>query len=246
MNEYITDNCIKVQCFSPFHYRFIFVDTCDHVSKRLFKASRIRVFHARELAKRGSPFRLIVCYIRKKDLEKFKRLLEILKSNILILGYKDYEMECQRLRAAGDALSGVKSKGEVIRMTLSMIKDDKAKVFTQKLSEMIESSEIQQLSGEDRDEYEEAVSDMKKKAASYARFRTEWEFMSKDEKIEKDSLRTSHHNEFMTAAKLLIRLSNMHTDNKWAKLQEEAESMQRKDFGDIACYITYLIAVSNR
>ena len=131
-------------------------------------------------------------------------------------------------------------------MILDTIKKDKAQEFTESLESMFESEELTNLTGEDRDEYLEAVSAMKKNAVTYAQMRENWEFMTREERINKDDLRTSYHNEFMTSVKLLIRLANMHSDNRWSQLLRETEEMPRKDFGDIACYITYLIAVSNR
>lgn len=131
-------------------------------------------------------------------------------------------------------------------MYLELIKDDKAKVFVKKLEEMFESEEVSKLTGEDADEYRKYVTVMKENAVNYAKMRASWEFFSREEKIKKDDMRTGLHNDFMTSLKLLIRLANLHSDNKWTDLLNEAESMQRKDLGDIACYITYLISVSNR
>ncbi len=131
-------------------------------------------------------------------------------------------------------------------MSLEIIKNDRAADFVARLVQMLESEEIVKLTGEDRDEYLEYVADMNRKATEYAKIRAEWEFMTREERIDRDPGRTARHNDFMTAIKLLIRLSNSYTDNRWADIQKEAESMERKDLGDIACYITYLIAVSNR
>ncbi len=99
------DNCIRVRCFSPFHYRFIFVDTKDYVSIRVFAAADIGVSHVRELIKRGSPYRLIVCHVRKKDLDKFREALGKLRNNLMILGYRDYDEVCTELKEAETVLS---------------------------------------------------------------------------------------------------------------------------------------------
>ena len=131
-------------------------------------------------------------------------------------------------------------------MIINTIMEDRAKDFTERLASMLESEELIKLSGEDRDEYLEYISAMKENAVTYAKMRANWEFMTREERIDKDDLRTSYHNEFMTSVKILIRFANMYSNNRWSKLQQEAEEMPRKDFGDIACYITYLIAVSNR
>ena len=94
------NNCIRVRCFLPFHNRYILVDTKDHVSMRLFSAARIRSFFFKEMSRRHSPYRLIICYVRKKDLNKLDELLEQLRNSILLLGYKDYDKVCNKLKEA--------------------------------------------------------------------------------------------------------------------------------------------------
>ncbi len=94
------NNCIRVRCFSPFHYRFIFVDTKDHVSIRLLAAADIGVSRVKQMMKRGSPYRLIVCQVRKKDLDKFYEVIEKLRNSIMILGYRDYDKVCEKLKEA--------------------------------------------------------------------------------------------------------------------------------------------------
>lgn len=131
-------------------------------------------------------------------------------------------------------------------MVLNIIKNDRAKEYTERVAEMLESEELLKLSGEDREEYQGCIDGMKEKAVAYAKMRANWEFMTREERINKDDLRTSYHNDFMVSVKMLIRLANMHSNNRWSQLLSEVEEMPRKDFGDIACYIAYLIAVSNR
>ncbi len=96
------DNCVQLRCRSPFHYKFMFVDTQEHVSKRLLADSCVHASRVRELAKQGSPFRLIMCNIRRKDLDEFGQMLEKLKNNILLLGYRDYDEMCETLRKLAD------------------------------------------------------------------------------------------------------------------------------------------------
>lgn len=110
------DNCIRLRCLSPFHYRYIFVDTKDYASIRLFADADIGVSHVKEMMKRGSPYRLIVCYIRKKDLDKFQNALEKLRNNVLLMGYRDYDKVCGELKEAEALLSGSKkNEAEKVR-----------------------------------------------------------------------------------------------------------------------------------
>ncbi|MBE5850307.1 MAG: hypothetical protein E7298_09140 [Lachnospiraceae bacterium] len=131
-------------------------------------------------------------------------------------------------------------------MILKTIENDKAKDFTERFEKMLESIDPSILDDIDHESFPTDIDNMKRNSVAYAKMRADWEFMSNEERIKKDDLRTSFHNEFMTSVKLLIRLANKYYDNKWSDLQEEAETMHRKEFGDIACYITYLICASNK
>ena len=97
------DNCVMVRCRSPFHYRFVFIDTREYVSARIFVEKGIKVSRIREMVRRDSPFRLIICSIRKKDLEKFEQALEIIRNRVLLLGYRDYETICDELKTSCEA-----------------------------------------------------------------------------------------------------------------------------------------------
>ena len=131
-------------------------------------------------------------------------------------------------------------------MILNTIKNDKARDFTERFEEMLESIDSSVFDNIDRESFPGDIEIMKQNSVAYAKMRADWEFMSREERIKKDELRTSFHNDFMTSVKLLIRLANKYYDSKWSDLQKEAETMHRKEFGDIACYITYLIGVSNK
>ncbi len=109
------NNCIRIRCLSPFHYRFIFVDTKDFVFVRLLSGADICVSHVKEMMKRGSPYRLLVCNVRKKDLDKFSEILKSLRNNILILGYRDYDVVCSKLKEAESILSGRKKREAKVR-----------------------------------------------------------------------------------------------------------------------------------
>ncbi|MCR4740357.1 MAG: hypothetical protein K5886_08905 [Lachnospiraceae bacterium] len=97
------DNCIRIKSRSPFHYRFVFVDTHDHISFGIFTRNGLRIKKVKELVRDGSPFRLIICSIRKRDLGRFKEALDVLKRNALLLGYRDYDDMCKMLINAAAA-----------------------------------------------------------------------------------------------------------------------------------------------
>ena len=94
------DNCIQLKSISPFHHRFMYIDTEEHISVRLFASLGIRMRRAKVMCRPGSPFHLIACYIRKRDTEKFIGALSRLRDNAMILGYRDYEKMCKLLKEA--------------------------------------------------------------------------------------------------------------------------------------------------
>ena len=44
-----------------------------------------------EFEKEGSPYRIIMCRVLKRDVGRFEETLEKLKDKMLIMGYKDYD-----------------------------------------------------------------------------------------------------------------------------------------------------------
>ena len=67
--------------------------------------------------------------------------------------------------------------------------------------------------------------------------RTEWNYLSKDEKLNKDSVRTGLHNAFMTDLKVFYRLSQeLELTGDWIEKLDSSEEF-RKRWGDFAGYI---------
>lgn len=85
--------------------------------------------------------------------------------------------------------------------------------------------------------------DCLKKAARYAKIRNDWETMSREEKIETDSNRTSAHDSIITAINVLSRIAEREgIDNSWRTILGD----NRKRIGDYACFISYITGISNR
>ena len=63
----------------------------SYIADQLFIRYNIRVWFDAEYAKEGSPYRAILCHVRKKDVPGFLAALEELKKSMLICGYEDYE-----------------------------------------------------------------------------------------------------------------------------------------------------------
>ncbi len=85
--------------------------------------------------------------------------------------------------------------------------------------------------------------DFLKAAAEYTKIRNDWEFMSREERLEADKGRSIAHDGFITSLNILSRIAgNEGFDNSWRiELGEE-----RKRLGDFACFVTYITGISNR
>ena len=78
-------------------------------------------------------------------------------------------------------------------------------------------------------------------AVKYTNMRLEWNWFSLEQKQDKDSLRTSYHDRFITQWNMLQR----YLTNTYQEYIDKV-SDDRKVIGDFACYICYKIAVSMR
>ncbi len=85
--------------------------------------------------------------------------------------------------------------------------------------------------------------EMIKKACAYAKIRNDWEYMTREMKIDADQGRTMKHNSFIDSVNILNRLiTNDGVSSNWReKLGDE-----RKRIGDFACFIAFITGISNR
>ena len=79
------------------------------------------------------------------------------------------------------------------------------------------------------------------KAAKYAYIRSQWETMTREEKMDQDDGRTAAHNSVITAVNVLSRI----VDNEGNSWREELGD-SRKRIGDFACFVSYITGISNR
>ena len=93
-------NYIELRCRRPFSRNFMFVDTSDHIFRRVMKRSKVRLRAVKEFIKDESPFRLITCRIKDVDLEMFLKAMEEVRNAALIRGYREYDIMCAILQNA--------------------------------------------------------------------------------------------------------------------------------------------------
>lgn len=93
--------------------------------------------------------------------------------------------------------------------------------------------------------YEDFVS----ASVKYAEIRAEWSLMSREQKMDKDPLRTALHNSVIIQVNMLARyLAQIGRSTPWRNLlgNEEEDWIYRKTIGDFACYIAFVNAICSR
>ena len=108
-------------------------------------------------------------------------------------------------------------------------------------SGMVKSMRVSTLDAGDKTEFWE---DFVNSAIKYTSKRCKWEIMSREARIEEDDGRTKAHDALISATDILARnLGGKHgADVSWrTSLGDE-----RKRIGDFACFVVYMLGISNR
>lgn len=93
--------------------------------------------------------------------------------------------------------------------------------------------------------YEELVDS----ASKYAAIRADWMRLSREEKMDKDSLRTSYHNSVIINFNMLARYLRMQGKKAAWREQlgnDEENRYCRKTIGDFGCYIVFVNSLCAR
>ena len=81
-------NCLHCRT-TLFGYEFIYFDLLVPLSPEMLKGEKIN-FSIKRAIKKGEPFALYACRIRKKDVDSFLNVMERLESRILLSGHSSY------------------------------------------------------------------------------------------------------------------------------------------------------------
>lgn len=90
-------HCWSLRKFSPSHAHFAIIDTGDYLADALFIKHQVRVSFGREYFRADSPYRVIMCKCRKRDVRRFLSAIEELPTKMLLCGNMDYLTYCASL-----------------------------------------------------------------------------------------------------------------------------------------------------
>ena len=95
----------------------------------------------------------------------------------------------------------------------------------------------------------ELYSDVVRIVTKYAVMRAEWQQMTREEKMDQDSLRTSYHDSVIVHFNMLARYLRMQGKKaQWRDLlgYEEDNKYCRKTIGDFGCYLVFVNSICSR
>lgn len=95
----------------------------------------------------------------------------------------------------------------------------------------------------------ELYNDLVDVATKYAAIRAKWQSMSREDKMNQDSMRTSHHNSVIIHFNMLARYLRMQGKKaEWRDRlgYEEEDRYFRKTIGDFGCYIVFVNSICAR
>lgn len=101
-----------IERFSLRYAYFLFFDTTSYLADQLFIRHKVRVQFELEYAKEGSPYRVILCRVRKRDVPEFLAALEELKKTMLLCGHLDYVSEVSAFMDAVEKEKGAADQNE--------------------------------------------------------------------------------------------------------------------------------------
>lgn len=85
------ENYIKLRMFNPLLMSFTYIDTLDYRILRKLEEN-IRVKNIKRMIKNGTKVSIVIISIKKSDYEKFKEILKEEQKNLMIMGYKEEDL----------------------------------------------------------------------------------------------------------------------------------------------------------
>ena len=87
----------KLARFSLFYDYFAFLDVASYAADQLFIQHQVTIHFVREYEKPGCPYRIVLCKVCKRDVNRFRAAMAELPDKLRLLGYTDYLEVCRTL-----------------------------------------------------------------------------------------------------------------------------------------------------
>lgn len=88
-------NYIRLRSFLPLFCRYIYLDTGEYLSDRIFAEKGLWVSTGIELIHESNGYRIIFCRIFRWQKKKFLQAMEELSRRMPLMGHPDYDSACR-------------------------------------------------------------------------------------------------------------------------------------------------------
>ena len=76
---------------------YMYIDHKDYLADSLLAQNHVSVRLGNEFSRDDSPYRIILCKVRKKDTADFEKSMESLRNKMLLFGHNDYMEFCNSI-----------------------------------------------------------------------------------------------------------------------------------------------------
>ena len=90
-------NFLRLDGLSIMSVQYMYIDHKDYLADSLFAQNHVSVRFGNEFSRDDSPYRIILCKVRKKDTAEFEKSTELLCNKMLLFGHNDYTEFCNSI-----------------------------------------------------------------------------------------------------------------------------------------------------
>ena len=90
-------NYLKLDGLSILSVPYMYIDHKDYLADSLLAQNQVSIRFEEEFERNGSPYCVIFCRVKKKDIAGFEKTMESLYNKMLLFGHNDYRESCEKL-----------------------------------------------------------------------------------------------------------------------------------------------------
>ena len=92
-----TQNFLRLDGLSILSVPYMYIDHKDYLVDSLLAQNHVSVRFGNEFSRDDSPYRIILCKVRKKDTAEFEKSMELLCNKMLLFEHSDYMGFCNNI-----------------------------------------------------------------------------------------------------------------------------------------------------
>ena len=90
-------NFLRLDGLSILSVQYMYIDHKDYLPDSLLAQNHVSVRFGNEFSRDDSPYRIILCKVRKKDTAEFENSMKLLCNKMLLFGHNDYMEFCNSI-----------------------------------------------------------------------------------------------------------------------------------------------------